>query len=687
MSDWFIMRGMNQENLLQRLIELRKEIQEHNYRYHVLDSPIIPDAEYDQLLRELRSIEENHPEWITPDSPSQRVGGFVSEKFEKVAHPAPILSLANAFDGDGLSAWLERIGKIDPKVFEADFVVEPKLDGLTVVLQYENGIFVRGATRGDGEVGEDITVNLRTIKSLPLRIPVSNNGLSQPENLVVRGEVFINLDDFEEMNKKQVAAGEKVYQTPRNTAAGALRNLDSSITASRPLRIFVYTMVSSGEDLPSTQHETLQYLRALGFPVSEHITLCGSIEEVRKVCESWIDKRESLPYEIDGMVVKINNLELADSLGVVGKDPRGAIAYKFPAKEVVTTLLDIGINVGRTGVLTPTAVLEAVEVGGVIVRQATLHNFDFIEEKDIRIGDRVIIKRAGDVIPYVVGPVLTARDGSESIYSIPEKCPACSEPVSRIEGEVALYCVNPGCPAQVVRNIEHFVSRSTLDIAGLGIKIVEQLVKEGLVQDVADLYQLRREELLGLEGFAEKKAENLIEAIEASKSQSLSKFIFALGIRGVGEVVGADLARYYHSMDKLLSATSEELEHIEGIGPNIAQAIVDWVSHPANQLVLEKLKKFGMWPIDIQPESTGVSGMPLNGKVFVVTGTLEGFTRSGIKEFISQKGGRVSSSVSPKTDYLVAGENAGSKLKKAQDLGISIINETELLEMVENEAN
>ena len=675
---------MSEENLYNHLLELRKQIQEHNYRYHVLDSPIISDAEYDQLLVELRAIEEEHPEWITPDSPSQRVGGYVSEKFEKVSHPAPILSLANAFDGEGILAWLDRIGKIDPKVFDVDFVVEPKLDGLTVVLHYQNGLFIRGATRGDGEIGEDITANLRTVNSLPLRIPVSNDEINVPESLVVRGEVFINLNDFEELNKRQEEAGEKIYQTPRNTAAGALRNLDSSITAARPLRLYTYAIVSSSAEIPSTQMGCLMFLRDLGFPVTDQITHCNSIEEVVNVCESWIEKRDTLPFEIDGMVVKINDLILAESLGTVGKDPRGAIAYKFPAKEVSTTLLDIGVNVGRTGVLTPYAILKPVEVGGVIVRQATLHNFDFIEEKDIRISDRVLIKRAGDVIPYVVGPILDARDGSEKRYMIPSICPACAEPVSRIEGEVAIYCVNPGCPAQIIRNIEHFVSRSTLDIVGLGIKIVEQLVEENFVHDVADLYSLKKDDLLSLEGFAEKKADNLLSAIEASKSQTLSKFIFALGIHGVGEVVGADLANHYKSMEDLMHATIDELEQIEGIGPNIAQAIVDWFSHPANQLVLEKLKKAGMWPVLEENLINANRPTPLASKIFVVTGTLEGFTRTGVKEFITQMGGRVTSSVSANTDFLVAGENAGSKLKKAEELGVTILSEAELREMAGN---
>lgn len=685
MIDWFIIGGMNEEKLYQHLINLRAQIQEHNYRYHVLDAPVISDLEYDRLLLELKEIEAQHPEWVSEDSPSQRVGGFVSERFEKVPHPAPILSLANAFDSEGLSAWLDRLGKLDQGVFETDFVVEPKLDGLTVVLHYENGLFVQGATRGDGDIGEDITPNLRTIKSLPLRIPATPDGPPAPENLVVRGEVFISLNDFEEMNRRQEEAGEKVYQTPRNTAAGALRNLDSSITASRPLRLYVYTIVTKSDGMPTTQMRSLEMLKSFGLPVSDYIHLARSMEEVIRVCETWIDKRDDIPFEIDGMVVKINDLELADSLGVVGKDPRGAIAYKFPAKEVSTTLLDIGVNVGRTGVLTPYAILEPVEIGGVIVRQATLHNFDFIEEKDIRISDRVLVKRAGDVIPYVVGPIFEARKGEEQKYSLPEVCPACEEPVSRIEGEVAIYCINPGCPAQLIRNIEHFVSRSTLDIVGLGIKIVEQLVHANLVRDVSDLYALKKEDLLKLEGFAEKKAENLIEAIEASKAQPLSKFIFALGIRGVGEVVGNDLAQHYKSMDALSMTTAEELEAIEGIGPNIARAVVDWVTHPANKITLEKIKHAGMWPAVNVSSIRSESNQPFQGKTFVVTGTLEAFTRTEVKEFISGKGGKVTSSVSAKTDFLVAGANAGSKLTKAQQLGVRILSESELKAMATDE--
>lgn len=678
---------MEKREKFQRLSELKKQIQEHNYRYHVLDAPVIPDSEFDRLLMELRKIESENPEWITPDSPSQRVGGLVSEKFEKISHPTPILSLANAFDSDGLIAWLDRIGKIDSRVFETDFIVEPKLDGLTVVLHYENGVFVQGATRGDGEVGEDITVNLRTVGSLPLKIPPKEEGPAAPERMVVRGEVFINLDDFEELNKRQVEAGEKVYQTPRNTAAGAVRNLDSSVTASRPLRIFVYTILDTSGESPKTQQESLNLLKNFGFPVSKYIYHCENIDEVIEICNLWIEKRDTIPYEIDGMVVKINDLELADSLGVVGKDPRGAIAFKFPAKEVITTLNDIGINVGRTGVLTPYAILEPVEVGGVIVRQATLHNFDFIEEKDIRIGDRVVLKRAGDVIPYVIGPVIQ-EDGSDRAekYHPPKNCPACDQPVSSLEGEVALYCVNPGCPEQLVRNIEHFVSRSTLDIVGLGSKIVEQLVSEGLVENFGDLYKLQKDNLLKLEGFAEKKAENLLESIEASKSQPLEKFIYAFGIRGVGEVVSRDLALHFRSMEKLMRSSVSDLEQLDGIGPNIAQAVADWFSHPANIDVLNKLREVGMWPSMERDNEADPKILLFDGKTFVVTGTLENFSRNEIKTFIQARGGKVTSSVSGNTDFVVAGSNPGSKLDRAVNLGITVLEESDLLDMAENDS-
>lgn len=670
--------------LRQRLEELRRQIHYHNYRYYVLDDPVISDAEYDQLMAELKRIESEHPEWITPDSPSQRVGGAPASKFEKVRHPAPILSLANAFNADEVRAWFERIRKLDARVEGTSFVVEPKIDGLSVVLHYRDGLFVQGATRGDGEIGEDVTANLRTVKSVPLRIPVSGNGLRPPPYLAVRGEVYMNISDFEALNRRLQEAGEKTYLNPRNTAAGSLRQLDPTLTAARPLNLLTYQIVAGEGGLPNTQWETLSFLRELGFPVSPHVTLHPTLESAIAECEAWVEKREQLPYEADGMVIKINDLVLARELGVVGKDPRGAIAFKFPSQEVITRLLDIGVNVGRTGVLTPYAVLEPVDIGGVIVKQATLHNFDYIAEKDIRIGDRVRVKRAGEVIPYVIGPVEALRTGEEQVYRPPQSCPACGEPVENLPGEVYWYCVNASCPAQLIRNLEHFVSRSAMDIVGLGIRIVEQLVEAGLVKDVADLYTLKREDLLRLEGFAEKKADNLLRAIEASRHRPLARLIAALGIRGVGEVMAADLARVYPDLDQLSQATYEDLQQIEGVGPNTAQAIVDWFARPANRRVLEKLRAAGVWP-RAEIRTVAAERGRLAGLTFVVTGSLPSFSREEVKAFIESHGGKVTDSVSKKTSYLVVGEAPGSKLAKAQALGVPILDEEGLRRLVGEE--
>ncbi len=672
----------NLDELKKELEELRQAIRYHDYRYHVLDSPIISDYEYDRLMARLRQIEAEHPEWITPDSPTQRAGGPPAEKFTKVRHPAPVLSLANAFSADDVRDWYQRILRLDERVARSKFVVEPKIDGLTVVLHYRNGAFSLGATRGDGEVGEDITANLRTVRALPLRIPVHPNGIQVPPYIVVRGEAYINKRDFEELNKRLEEAGEKTYLNPRNTAAGSLRQLDPGLTASRPIRLLTYQIISADGDIPTTQWETLQYLRDLGFPVTEHAVLVDDIEAAIGACQSATRLRESLPYEADGMVIKLNDLRLQADLGYVGRDPRGQIAYKFPAQEVTTRLIDIGVNVGRTGVLTPYAILEPIEIGGVVVSKATLHNFDYIAEKDIRIGDRVLIKRAGDVIPYVIGPVVDARTGNEHIYQPPKVCPACGQPVEHFPGEVAWYCVNVSCPAQLVRNVEHFVSRGAMDVVGLGIKIVEQLVESGLVRDVADLYTLRKEDLLKLEGFAEKKADNLLASIEASRRQPLARLINALGIRGVGEVMAADLAEAFADLDELSRASVDDLMQIEGVGPNIAQSIVDWFARPANRQVLEKLRKAGVWPRR-QLRAPGPTEQPLAGLTFVITGTLPGLSREQARELIQQHGGKVTDSVSRKTDYLVVGEAPGSKLDKARELGVKILDEAGLKRLIE----
>jgi DNA ligase (NAD+) len=669
---------MNDNPLYKELEKLKREIHIHNYHYHVLDAPIISDLEFDRLLVRLRQLEGEHPEWVTPDSPTQRAGAKAEEKFEKTPHPTPILSLANAFNKDDLLAWYERICKLEKGVGQASFVVEPKIDGLTVVLHYRDGIFMKGATRGDGEVGEDITQNLRTIRSLPLRIPVNPEGPKAPQYLVVRGEVFIKIKNFEQLNRRLQHAGERTYLNPRNTAAGSLRQLDASITASRPLVLLTYAIVAlEGSIKPTTQCETLEYLRALGFPVTNVAEKCDGIISVIAVSERWKDLRKKLDFEVDGIVIKLDDLRLADNLGTAGKDPRGALALKFPALEVTTILKDIGVNVGRTGVLTPFAILEAVEVGGVIVKQATLHNFDFIAEKDIRVGDRVLIKRAGDVIPYVIGPVSVARSGEEVNFKPPENCPVCQQPVEHFPGEVAWYCVNATCPAQLLRNLEHFVSRPAMDIDGLGIKIVDLLIEGGLVKDVADLYTLRQGDLLELEGFAEKKERNVLNAIAASRSQPLNRLINALGIRGVGEVVASVLSKHYEDLGTLSHAALHELQTIDGVGPNIASAIVDWFARPNNKNILEKLKNCGVWPENAADLRIATEGM-FKGQVFVITGTLPNFSREDVKMFIQNRSGKVTDSISKKTNYLVAGSNPGSKLEKAKELGVAVIDETAL---------
>ncbi len=662
--------------------ELKSQVNLHNYHYHVQDAAIISDLEYDRLLNELKKIEAEHPDWITPDSPTQRAGARPADRFEKIRHPAPILSLANAFGGDDARAWLERVKKLDDRVEKAKFVVEPKIDGLSVVLHYRDGLFVQGATRGDGEVGEDITSNLRTVRAIPLKIPVTRNqelGTAPlvPSHLVVRGEAFIPNKEFEELNRKLEEAGQKTYLNPRNTAAGSLRQLDPVLTASRPITLLVYQIVySEGGKVPTSQWEILEYLKTLGFPVTDIARRFNDLDSAIKYTETFNEGRDALPYEADGMVIKIDDLNLAADLGFSGKDPRGAIAFKFPAREVTTTLNDIGVAVGRTGVLTPYAMLEPVEIGGVVVERATLHNFDFIAEKDIRVGDRVLIKRAGEVIPYVIGPVVDARTGKEKKYKPSTKCPTCGEPVEHFDGEVAWYCVNAACPAQLVRNIEHFVSRGAMDIVGLGIKIVEQLIEAGLVKDVGDLFALKKDQLLELEGFAEKKAENLLGSIEQSKSQSLNRLIIALGIHGVGEVMAGDLSRTFGNLSALSKTSADELQQIEGVGPNIAESSVDWFAQPTNQKLLKKLKAVGLWP-EMKRNEKKKEGA-FTGLTFVVTGTLPTLSRDGVKEFIEGNGGKVTDSVSKKTSYLVLGENPGSKYEKAQSLGVKILDEAGL---------
>ena len=672
-----------------RYDELKSQIHSHNYRYHVLDAPVISDLEFDRLLNELKRIEAAHPDWVTPDSPTLRAGAKPADRFEKVRHPVPILSLANAFGADDARSWFERVKRIDDRVENAKFVVEPKIDGLSIVLHYRDGIFVQGATRGNGEIGEDITANLRTVGSIPLRIPVDEKGPKPPKYLVIRGEAFMPIKEFEQLNRKLAEAGQRTYLNPRNTAAGSLRQLDPALTAARPLTLLVYQIIHfEGGKIPSSQWEVLEYLRALGFPVTDIAKRFDDFEEAIVYTESWDKKRDELTYEADGMVIKIDSLNLANDLGFVGKDPRGAIAFKFPAREVTTILQDIRVNVGRTGVLIPNAVLDPVEIGGVVVERATLHNFDYIAEKDIRIRDRVLVKRAGEVIPYVIGPVIDARTGREKKYKPPTNCPACGQPVERLEGEVAWYCVNAACPAQLIRNVEHFVSRGAMDIVGLGMRIVEKLIESGKVRDVADIYILKRADILEAVTKKDRKtdkeppgkiADNLLASIEISKSRSLARLIAALGIRGVGDVSASDLSRHFTDLEALAKASAEDLQEIAGVGPSIAESIAEWFSRPFNKQVLKKLKAAGVWPKGGQLSTANrQQSDALSGLTFVITGTLPTFSREDAKVFIESHGGKVIDSVSKKTSYLVLGEAPGSKYEKAKEMGVKIIGEEEL---------
>ncbi|MCS6847923.1 MAG: NAD-dependent DNA ligase LigA [Anaerolineae bacterium] len=680
-------------SVVERAAWLRAEINEHNYRYHVLDAPIISDAEFDALLNELREIEAQYPELITPDSPTQRVGAPAAEGFAKVRHPQPILSLGNAFDVAGVRAWRDRLVKYVQQNFGDsddlrkldDYVVEPKIDGLTVVLTYADGVFVQGATRGDGLVGEDITPNLRAVKSVPLALR-RKDGSAVPARLSVRGEAFMPIADFEKLNEAQLAAGERTFANPRNAAAGALRQLDPSLTAKRPLRLLCYAIVdfvpgADGHVAPRTQWETLSYLRQLGFPVTDIARRFDNLEDAIAYCTAYVEKRDDLPFEIDGMVIKLNDLDLAQRLGYVGKDPRGAIAFKFPAREATTILKDVSVTIGRTGNIVPNAVLEPVHIGGITITSATLHNYDDIARKDIRIGDRVIVKRAGDVIPYVAGPVVAARTGRERIITPPTECPFCGTPLTRREGEVALYCTNADCPGRLDRAISHFVGSGAMDIQGLGEKIVAQLIEAGLVADVADLYSLKKEDLLGLEKFAERKAQKLLDAIEASKRQPLYRLIVGLGIRHVGEVAARALADRFGSLDALIEAASESperLQDIEGVGPVIAESVSEWARRDSTRALIAKLKHAGVDPKQEVRSAEARAEGPLAGRTFVITGTLSK-PREAIAAWIESQGGKVTDSVSKNTSYLVVGDAPGaSKINKARQLNVPMIGEEEL---------
>ncbi len=662
------------DEVAQRIENLRKLIHYHAYRYYVLDDPEISDAEYDALIQELKELEAAHPELVTPDSPTQRVGAEPLPQFEKVEHRRPLLSLDNAFDEEEVRAWERRIRRLLGDGAGLRYTVEPKIDGLAVSLIYEEGGLVQGATRGNGFVGEDVTQNLRTIPAIPLRIPVVGDQ-APPPYLEVRGEVYMPRDRFEEMNRQREAAEEKPFANPRNAAAGSVRQLDPSITATRPLSIFVYAAGDTEGVALETQWAALTYLQRMGFPTAEDIALCEDLDQVFAHYERWLGQREELNYDVDGVVIKVDSFAQQEVLGDVAHAPRWAIAYKFPAHEGITKLLRIGINVGRTGTLNPYAELEPIQIGGVTIRRATLHNEDYIHRKDIREGDTVIVKRAGDVIPQVVGPVKELRTGEEKPFEMVKSCPVCGQPVVKPEDEVMYYCINASCPAQLVARVEHFASRGAMDIEGFGERLARTFVEKGLLRDVADFYYLRPEDVLAMEGFAEKSVENLLQAIEESKERPLWRLITGLGIRGVGATVAQLLTRRFASLQELMQASDEQLEAVEGLGPHTSQNIVDFFAQERNQQVIEKLRQAGIRMTRL-PEEAAVEEGPLSGLTFVITGTLPTLSRDEATEFIEARGGRVTSSVSRNTSYLLIGDGpGGTKVRRAQELDVPSIDE------------
>lgn len=662
-----------------RVSDLRNQVEYHEYRYYVLDDPVITDAEYDRLFRELVELEREYPELASPDSPTRRVGGGLQEKFGKIQHHAPMLSLANAFDDGELRAFQKRITNL-LGIDQIDYVTELKIDGLAVALTYERGAFVRGATRGNGLIGEDVSANLRTVRTIPLRF---RSGPTIPNVIEVRGEVYLPVSAFEKINESRMEAGETPFANPRNAAAGALRQLDTSITKSRPLAFFGYAVgYVEGMEF-RTQSEILEALRGWGFQTNPNFRRHTSLESVLKCCHEWESKRDSLDYQIDGVVVKVDNLDYQSRLGVVSRDPRWAIAYKFPSDVATTRLLEIGINVGRTGTLNPFAVLEPVQVGGVTIKLATLHNADDIRRKDIREGDIVVVKRAGEVIPQVVGPVREKRTGAEKEFTWPDKCPACGAPVEHEEGVAMAYCTNRQCPSQRFEGLNHFVSQGAMDIRGLGAQTVRKMLDLGLIRDAADLYSLTDEQLAALPGFKEKSVANLRASIEQSKTRPFARVLFALGIRHVGERVAELLAAHLRDIDSLTAASEEQIAAIPGIGSEIAGSIRKYFLDPENLDLLRRLKAAGLRMV-AGDESKPREGA-FSGKTFVITGTLPSLSREEATRLIEEQGGKVTSAVSAKTDFLLVGESAGSKLQKAAELGVKRISEDEMRQMMETD--
>lgn len=653
----------------QEILELRKELNQANFEYYVKDDPTMSDYDYDHKLLRLEELEGAHPELVTPDSPTQRVGGKALESFTQVTHRVPLESLQDVFDFDELRAFDQRVRGVEPKV---SYSVEPKVDGLSVALEYQDGQFVRGATRGDGLVGEDVTENLKTVKSIPLSIP------DVPGTLIVRGEVYMPKKVFHALNEEREKRGEALFANPRNAAAGSLRQLDPKIAAQRRLDIAVFNIQWAENENFHSHTQGINYLADKGFKVIPHVS-CSTIEEAVAQVQAIGEGRENYPFDIDGAVIKVDDLAQRQTLGSTAKFPRWAAAYKYPPEVKPSRLTDIVIQVGRTGVLTPKAVLEPVRLAGTTVTNATLHNQDFITEKDIRIGDTVLVRKAGEIIPEVLSVVMDKRPDDAVPYRFPEVCPECGAPVARDEDGAHIRCTGAECPAQLLRNLAHFASRDAMDIEGLGIAVVENLVKAGLVKTPGDLYFLHEEDVADLERMGKKSAQNLLSAIEKSKSQDLSRLLFAFGIRQVGQKAGKILAQRFGSLDNLQSATVEELTQVDDIGAITAQSIVDWFASPQSQHLIARLKEAG---VNMQAEQKG-EDQRFAGKTFVLTGTLDRFTRAEATKMIEDRGGKAAGSVSKKTTYVVAGEAAGSKLRKAQELGVPVLTQEEFLALME----
>lgn len=664
---------MNEEAIRYRIEKLRDQIEYHNYRYYVLDSPEISDAEYDMLFRELEVLEAVHPEHITPDSPTQRVGAEPLKEFGTVEHRVPMLSLANAFSTKEFLDFDKRVRNL-ASLDRIEYVTELKMDGVAVSLIYEEGILRVGATRGNGFVGEDVTANVRTIRSIPLRA----SKLKEVPLIEIRGEVYLPKKGFYRLNEERAGSGLPTFANPRNAAAGSLRQLDPKITAGRPLNIFIYGIGYAEGITFKTHLSILETLSEFGFRINPKYQLHQNKNTIVDYYEKWKEERESLPYEIDGTVVKVNDLELQAKLGEVSREPRWAIAFKFPAIQATTLLKGIGINVGRTGALNPYAILDPVEVGGVTIKNATLHNEDDIHRKDIRVGDTVIVERAGDVIPQVVGPIPSKRTGDEKIFLMPDRCPKCGGVVVRIKGEAMARCTNAACPTQLFELVKHFASKSAMDIAGMGESVSASLLELALIKDVADIYFLTPEKIRRVPGFKEKSTANLLKSIEESKKRPFANVLFALGIRYVGERTAQLLARYFKDIASLIVANGAELEEVEGIGPKTAQSVEFFFREPRNLEIIEKLKEAGVVLSEKKEEAKG----KMAGKTFLFTGKLESFTRSEAEKLVEERGGEVASSVSKRVDFVVVGEEPGSKLRKARELEIQIITEKEFKTLI-----